>query len=294
MAWVFFTLLAAFMQSWRNAFQAKLAKEVDTLGVTLSRFLWAVPIAAVYLAGLYSWQPVAIPDFNGTFFSYVVGAAFTQILATAWMVKLFKLRNFTIGAGLAKSEALFAALLAVLLYSAELNLMGWVGVIIGSFAIFHMSGGGDVKNTSWQTLLLGLACGCCFAMTSLWIRQASFEMDLPFLHRAAWVLLFVLCVQTTALVGYLLAKDPGVIKTLLKRNKEVMLVGFCGCVGSIGWFTAMAIEEVAYVKILGQIEVFFTMAISAWYLKQKPKKQDVLGLLLIALAAILVIWRPEI
>jgi len=36
--------------------------------------------------------------------------------------------------------------------------------------------------------------------------------------------------------------------------------------------------------------VFFTILISIYWLKQKPKKQDMLGLLLIAVAAILVMY----
>ena len=44
----------------------------------------------------------------------------------------------------------------------------------------------------------------------------------------------------------------------------------------------------AYVKTLGQIEVFFTMLIAVLWLKQPLKKQDTAGLILIAIAAILV------
>ena len=52
----------------------------------------------------------------------------------------------------------------------------------------------------------------------------------------------------------------------------------------------MSLQAVSYVKTLGQIEVFFMMLISSLWLKQKMKKNDMLGLVLIALAAILVMW----
>lgn len=37
--------MAAFMQAWRNAFQKQLSSTVDVYGVTLARFLFAVPLA---------------------------------------------------------------------------------------------------------------------------------------------------------------------------------------------------------------------------------------------------------
>ena len=65
-------------------------------------------------------------------------------------------------------------------------------------------------------------------------------------------------------------------------------VSVFSCLGSVGWFSAMSLQHVAYVKTLGQIEVFFTMLISILWLKQPLKRQDSAGLLLIAVAAILV------
>ena len=56
----------------------------------------------------------------------------------------------------------------------------------------------------------------------------------------------------------------------------------------MGWFGAMSLQHVAYVKTLGQIEVFFTMLIAVLWLKQPLKRQDTAGLVLIAIAAILV------
>jgi uncharacterized membrane protein len=53
----------------------------------------------------------------------------------------------------------------------------------------------------------------------------------------------------------------------------------------------MSLQYVAYVKTLGQIEVLFTILLATLWLKQKVKTNELLGLLLIALAAILVMWQ---
>lgn len=116
MSWILFTLLAAFSQSWRNAFQSKLSADLSTVGVTLARFLWASPLALIYLSLLYKWQPAPLPHVTGDSLFYIVGASMMQIVATALMVILFKQKNFAIGAGLAKSEAPVSALLGVLFF----------------------------------------------------------------------------------------------------------------------------------------------------------------------------------
>jgi uncharacterized membrane protein len=43
------------------------------------------------------------------------------------MVQLFKQKNYAIGVGLAKSEAVLAAIIAVLFLSDHLSLLGWFG-----------------------------------------------------------------------------------------------------------------------------------------------------------------------
>lgn len=129
--WILLTLLAAFMQAWRNAFQSQLSKEVSVAGVTLARFIWAGPIAAVYLVGLYLWQNVGVPDFSGRFIGFILGASAMQILATGLMVKLFKLQNFAIGAGLAKSEAVVAAILGTVFFWHSFITIRLVGCVAG-------------------------------------------------------------------------------------------------------------------------------------------------------------------
>ena len=62
------------------------------------------------------------------------------------------------------------------------------------------------------------------------------------------------------------------------------------CFGTICWFSAVSLHHVAYVKTLGQVEVLLTMLVATFWLKNKVQKHEILGLLLIAAAAILVMW----
>lgn len=290
MTWILFTFLAAFMQSWRNAFQSHLSGDVKTAGVTLARFIWASPIAVIYLAILYSVEPSELPQFDAAFLKFIIGASIMQIIATALMVRLFKFNNYAVGAGLAKSEALVAAFLGMLFFGTHLTLLGWIGVFVGGIGVFMLSTQGNIRQISVPTIVLGVSCGSAFALTSLWIREASLASGLPFPYSAAWVLLLVISLQTLMIVSYLIVTDRKTLKVLGSKPKIVFLTSLTSCLGSIGWFSAMSLEAVPYVKTLGQVEIFFTMLISIFWLKQKVRIKDGLGLVLVAIAAIMVMW----
>ncbi|NOU53000.1 DMT family transporter [Pseudoalteromonas sp. JBTF-M23] len=287
MSWIAFTVLAAFSQAWRNALQSQLSQSASVAGVTLARFLLAVPLAVIYLLCLYHYQNVPTLTINGSLIAYVLSASIMQIVATGLMVLLFKQNNYAVGAGLAKSEALMAAILGMALFGSALSLIGWIGVAIGAIAVLMLSGF-SVKRFAPKTALLGIACGSAFALTSLWVREASLATGLPFLHSAAWVLLLVLFTQTVILSLFISLKERQTWQVLWQKRTLLSTISLTSFVGSVGWFSAMSLQHVAYVKTLGQIEVFFTMLIAVLWLKQPIKKSDNIGLLLIGIAAALV------
>lgn len=292
MTWVFFTVLAAFMQAFRNAFQKKLSATVPVMGVTLARFLFGAPLAALYLCGLYQWgeapaAPVQVPTM---FVLYAAAAALMQIVATSLMVKVFTFNNYAIGAGLAKSEAIFAAILGAMFFASSLTPLGWLGVLVGAVAVFLLSGLKSLRDLDARTLVYGAGSGLSFALTSLWVREASLSLGLPYPFGAAWVLLLVLTIQTVTLLVYLALTSPETLQKMRLQPKLVLITSVASCVGSLGWFTAMSLQTVPLVKTLGQIEVLFTLLISVLWLKEKLKSQDLWGLALIVLAAVLVMW----
>jgi drug/metabolite transporter (DMT)-like permease len=289
-SWIFFTLIAVVMQTFRNALQSQLSAHVSTSGVTLARFLFASPIALLYLLLLYVFSEQIIPDFNLRFVVLVTLAAGLQISATALMVILFKQKNFATGAGLAKSEALVAGVFGTVFFGSHLNIFGWLGIFMGAAAVFVLSGGGRKGQLSFKTVAIGLACGSCFALSSLLVRDASHILNVPFPHSAAWVLLWVVCIQSLALIIYISVKNRQTFVLLRRHIKITLATSIISCLGSIGWFSAMALQQVAYVKTLGQVEVLLTMLVATFWLKHKAQKHEVVGLLFIGCAAILVIW----
>ena len=284
--------MAAFMQAWRNAFQKQLSTTVDVYGVTLARFIFALPLALIYISCLYHFQPVTESvHFNLRFAIYVLIAALSQIAATALMVQLFKQKNYAIGVGLAKSEAVLAAIIAVVFLSDHLSLLGWFGVAVGGFAVFLMSKGRDFSDFSVQTLCIGIGSGLCFAITSLLVREASLELtNLPFIHRAAWVLLMVIGTQCFLLLMYLGIFRRATLWAMWQRIGLTFRVSLCSFLASLGWFSAMSMQSVPIVKTLGQVEIIFSMLISAYFFKEKLARAEHLGIVLVVIAAFLVIW----
>ena len=290
MSWILFTLGAVVMQTVRNALQSKLSGAVNTSGVTLSRFILAPPIALVYLLIFYSSSASQVPEFSGSFITVILCASLLQIAATSLMVILFKQKNFAIGAGLAKSEALVAGVVGMLFFGSYLTPLGWAGIVIGGIAVFVLSSGNRLHGISVKTMVIGLACGTCFALTSLLVREASHMLNVQHTVAAAWVLLWVLCVQAITLGGYIAVTKPYVFRQLTNAKKQVLAISTVSCLGSICWFTAMALQHVALVKTLGQLEVLLTLVLSHYWLKNAVTKREIAGLLLIGLAAIFVMW----
>lgn len=291
-SWIFFTLMAAFMQAWRNTFQKQLSTTVDVWGVTLARFIFALPFAIIYLSSLYHFKPVEnIIHFTPRFWVYIVIAGSSQILATALMVKLFQQKNYAIGVGLAKSEAILAAVIGVVFLADHLSVLAWIGVVLGAYAVFLLSKGQQISGFSAQTLAIGIGSGLSFAITSLLVREASLELStLPTVHRAAWVLLMVISFQCISMLIYLSLFSRQTLVAMWQRLRLTFKVSVCSFMASLGWFTAMSMMSVPIVKTLGQIEILFSMLISAYFFKEKLARAEHWGLGLVVIAAILVIW----
>ena len=140
-------------------------------------------------------------------------------------------------------------------------------------------------------MAIGIGSGLSFAITSLLVREASLELStLPTLHRAAWVLLMVISFQCLSMLLYLSLFSRQTLVAMWQRLGLTFKVSVCSFMASLGWFTAMSMMSVPVVKTLGQIEILFSMLISAYFFKDKLARAEHWGLGLVVIAAILVIW----
>lgn len=66
-------------------------------------------------------------------------------------------------------------------------------------------------------------------------------------------------------------------------------MGVTGVLGSLGWFTAFALQNAAYVRSVGQVELIFSILVSIVVFGEKPTARDVAGMGLLALSIILIV-----
>ncbi len=109
--------------------------------------------------------------------------------------------------------------------------------------------------------------------------------------QAGYTLAWATFLQTVAMLIYIRIREPGQITKILKSWKVASVVGASGALGSVGWFTAMTIQNVAYVRALGQIELVFTFIASVVFFKESSTKGEVFGIVLIVSCILLLLLK---
>ena len=83
------------------------------------------------------------------------------------------------------------------------------------------------------------------------------------------------------MTAYLIIREPAELMRVLKSWKISIWVGLSGMAASAGWFTAMTIQNAAYVRALGQIELLFTFAVSILFFKEQTNVKEISGIFLV-------------
>lgn len=282
--WMFFTILAVIMQSIRTAGQKRMAQSLTAEATTLVRFLFGLPFALTYFLLLWRTNPGQELVVGADYWFPASLAAISQIVATMCLVKALTLRNFAVGTALAKTEAIMTALLGSLFFAASLSLLGYVSVCVGVMGVLVASNWrisvNELKDNA--SIKYGLGAGLGFALASLWIRQASLSLALPELLSAAMVLVYMVALQTLICLSLIFYKQPAQFTLIADNWRSALFIGFTSVAGSIGWFTAMSLQESALVKTLGQTEFVVTLLITYLYFGERISLREYFGMGLIA------------
>ena len=289
--WIIFTLLAVIMQSVRTAAQKQINQKISVQSATLVRFLFGIKFAALYFfLTIWIFQPINF-ELNIKFILSGALASVSQVLATVLLIKALTLKNFAVGTALAKTEALLTAVLGSIFFSAYLNPMGYLSILFGVCGLLIASNWDvTLKDLSDnQSIRYGLGAGLGFALASLWIRDASLSLEIPRIVSAAAVLLYMVILQSLICLVWITVKEPEQFMLIQKNLKSSLFIGFTGVLGSIGWFTAMSLQNAALVKTLGQIEFIASLLITYLYFNEKISTREYLGIAFIAFSLLLLI-----
>jgi len=296
-AWVPITIAAAFLQNLRSAMQKALKSELSNNGATYVRFFYGVPFAALVLGILmFADESTTLPKPRQDFFLFGTAGGLAQIFGTAALLKAVTLRSFAVGTAYSKTEPLQAAFFGFVLLGEGITAPGLAGLFISGVGVIALSV--PTEKLSAKKFLdfgpaawLGLASGALFAIAAVCYRGASLSLPQEFgvFVRALFTLVAVILFQTLVMTGYLIVREPGELARVGRAWRPGLLVGASGAFASMGWFTAMTLENAAHVRAVGQLELVFALLSSWLFFREKIRATELAGISAILLGILILI-----
>ena len=293
--WIPITIAAAFSQNLRFMLQKHLkATGLSTGGATFARFLFAAPLAAALLGVLVQANGWGVPQVSARFVGFAIMGGIAQILATMLVVALFSERNFAVGITFKKTETIQTAIVGAILLGEGISGYGLFAIVIGLVGVILLSdppdGDGGWRRFFNRAAGIGLASGALFGVSAIGYRGASLSLgDGHFLLRSVFTLMCVTTFQTVVMAVWLNLRERGEIGRVVKHWRVTSMVGLTGMIGSLGWFTAFTLQNAAYVKALGQVELIFSFLASYLIFKETSTKRELIGIALVVLSIVVLV-----
>ncbi len=288
--WILATLAAASFQTLRFMLQKSLATtQLSAAGATYARFFYSAPLVALLLAIYLLITQTPLPALSFQFWLYGAAGGLTQILATVFVVRLFKERNFAVGITFKKTEVIQTVLVGLLILGEGVALWAFMFIFIGLFGVLLLSktpgGAGIGAGLLSRATMLGLASGVFFAISGVCYRGASLQLDLtePLL-RAAITLGAVTAMQLLAMSLWLRMFESGEITRVWRARGKASLIGLTSMAGSFCWFTAFTLQNAAYVNALGQVELILSLLASVLVFKEKVTTRELVGMAVLGIS----------
>ncbi|MDV4143626.1 DMT family transporter [Shimia sp. FJ5] len=286
--WIVISIAAALFQTVRFMLQKQLSLvQLSAAGATFARFVYSAPILCALLAvwlGLGEAR-VALPTAGFWAYGAIGGAA--QITATVLTVLLFKRRNFAVGVTFIKVEVVMTALVGMVVLGDKVSLPGLAAILIGVAGVLVLSGpqveGNILNRLITPSAALGLAAGALFGVSAVSYRGASLLVaaEDPFL-RALVTLAAVTTMQTLAMAVWLVWREAGEIGRVFGAWTRAGWIGLTSMAGSFCWFTAFTLQNAAYVKAVGQVELIFAVLGSVLFFRERITRREWIGMALLS------------
>jgi len=295
--WIPITIAAAFLQNLRSALQKHIKGRLSTLGAAYSRFVYAWPLALAYVLGLNGIGGLLFPEPNGLYLIYCLLGAVTQILFTVVLLWMFSFRSFAVGTTFSKLEVVIIAVLGALILgdgvgavAALAILLSAVGVVCLSMDQANLTLRGLASGLADKPTLIGLLCAGLLGASVVFFRGAALALGHDnFVMAAGYTLALALVLQTVIMGLFLVWREPGQIGAVLRHWRWAAPAGIAGALCSVCWFTAFTLQNAAYVRAVGQIELVFTFLASVVFFREKVSRLEISGILLVVGAILLLL-----
>ena len=295
--WIPITIAAAFLQNLRSALQKHIKGRLSTAGAAYARFLYAWPLALVYVWGLNSLGGLAFPTPNWLFLLYCLLGGVTQILFTVLLLWMFSFRSFAVGTTFSKLEVVMVAGLGAAILGDGLGLLAVLAIAISAGGVVCLSmdqtrltPGALLAGLTEKPTLIGLLCAACLGASVVFFRGGALSLGHDNVAMAAGYTFAISVVLQTLMMGaYIRWREPGEITRVIRHWRWAAPVGIAGALGSVGWFTAFTMQNAAYVRAVGQVELVFTFLASVLIFRERVSRMEIIGILLVAGAILLLV-----
>lgn len=289
--WALFTIIAAALQTARNAMQRSLVETVGTVGATHVRFLFGLPFALLFFVGMEAYTHAPPLPLNSTFFSWIIVGATAQMFGTGLMLAAMRERSFVVATAYTKAEPVIVAIFAVTILGDHLSLVAWAAIGVATVGILLMSFKPGAHG-GLRPALLGLGSAALFGLAATGFRGAVQSLGAAdFFQAATTTLVWGLGFQAIALSLFLAVTDLRALLAIVKAWRPSLLAGFLGAAASQFWFLAFALETTAKVRTLALVEVLFASLVTGAIIKQATSPREGIGIVLIVLGvATLLAW----
>ena len=290
--WVLVTLMASSAQTLRNAMQRDLIGALGAVGAAQVRFLFGLPFAVLFLAGMLAATGLDAPPLKLANLLWTAFGAFSQVIATALMLAAMRTRSFVVAVAYTKTEPAQVALFGLVAFNETPTRSLIVAIAFAMIGVGLMSVRSRKELVSdWRSTAYGLASATFFAFAAIGFRSAVIGVETPSRALAASMILVVgLAIQSATLGLYLGVVDRAGARAILAAWRSSLFAGFMGALASQFWFIAFALTDAARVRTLALIEVPMAQVVSLKLFREPPSLRDGLGMALIVVAAAILVW----
>ncbi len=296
--WVFLAFGAGLFQSARNGLARSLSSVISPALNSWCRFAFNLPFSTALVAVLLATHGML--QVSPLYFMLCLGTAVTQLLGNVALIAAFRHTSFAQAIVLHKLEIVFTAIIGALIFSELPTPFGWIGVLLSAAGVvfIQLARVPEKRRVFHRDLgsLLAILAGILIVFASFLLKEANhvlvelnsrvgesrFEVAGHTLFHVTWM-------EVVLLTLWLRLRRPGELSRVPTHFRRMLLIGFFGFVGSLGWFWVYSLTLVAYVKAVGQVEAIAAVFLSLLIWKEREVLPQLPGMALVVLGIVLVL-----
>ena len=300
--WILSAIFAAACQTARSAFQKNMISRLGDYGAAYIRFCYALPFTTLIWFIWINIPGNIIPNLSTYAITLCFLGSIFQVLFTYVLMKVFSHKSFATGIAFSKTEVILIAFLETIILSVNFSLLITIGIILGVISVLFLSYAKKAEslietlNLLFKSILslgtlIGLLSGLLLAASVVAFRMSIISVEAPLLDKSLLISVIAIIFQTIIVGLYLFFFQKKQFLAVFKYWKPSLPAGMCGTGATFGWFVAFGLATAAEVRAVGQTELIFSVLISMIIFKEKIKKTELFGIILLGVSILIIIYQ---